>query len=60
MVHVWWVPNLLFTRLMPPNDETRSSDEHGGMITLHFDDRHHEALIFNADGNLNGTGSYSD
>jgi hypothetical protein len=47
-------------RNMPPNDETRSSDEHGGMITIHFDDHHHEALIFDANGNLNGTGSYTD
>jgi hypothetical protein len=47
-------------RRMPPNDETRSFDQNGGLLTLHFDDNHHEALIFDANGNLNGTGSYSD
>lgn len=47
-------------RLPPPNDETRAIDDHGIMITIHFDDQHHEALIFDANANLNGSGSYSD
>jgi hypothetical protein len=39
-------------RLMPPNDETRTSDQRGSAITIHFDDHHDEALLFDTQGNL--------
>ncbi|MFO0722985.1 MAG: hypothetical protein U1E65_04310 [Myxococcota bacterium] len=45
-------------RKLPPEDETRVDTGFGSFISIHFDDGHDEALVFNDQGNLNGSASY--
>ncbi len=47
-------------RKLPPDDETRTETDFGSIITIHFTDNSHEALLFNGDGNLNGSMGFKD